>query len=120
MKDIAPEITRQRLLIEGYYTIDVSRDTVNKYLLNIAAHLNLKTYGEPIVYSPESGMGKEINQGFDAFIPLVDSGISLYVWTGARFFSIIIYSCKYFDEKAALDFTHDFFAVKDDIIAASF
>lgn len=120
MKTIAPEIIRQRLLIEGYYTIDVSRDTVGKYLLDLAAHLKLKIYGQPIIYSPESGIGKDINQGFDAFVPLVDSGISLYVWTNARFFSIIIYSCKHFDADAALDFTRDYFAVKDDIVFESF
>ena len=120
MKDIAPEIIRQRVLMEGYYTIDVTSDTVREYLLSLAAHLKLKTYGEPIIYSPDIGSGKEINQGFDAFVPLVDSGIAFYVWTNVRFYSIIIYACKKFDENEAVEFTRSYFETKDEMESRSF
>ena len=68
MKNIAPDIFRQRLIIEGYYRIEVSKGVIEKYLLELAAHLGLRTYGQPIVFSPASGMGKEENAGFDAFV----------------------------------------------------
>ena len=67
MQNIAPDIFRQRLLIEGYYTIDMTSEVVEKFLTSLADRLGLRTYGSPIVFSPESGMGKETNQGFDAF-----------------------------------------------------
>ena len=112
MKNIAPQIVRQRLLIEANYSIDVTKKTVTDYLYNIAIDLNLKTYGKPTIHSP-SGQGKEINQGFDAFIPLIDSGISLYIWGNARFMSCVIYTCKEFSVEKAIKFTKEFFKVKE-------
>ena len=99
MKNIAPEIFRQRLIIEGHYSIEIKREIIKRYLVEIAENLNLRIYGDPIIFSPSTGMGKEENAGFDAFVPLIDSGISAYIWSKAKFFSIVIYTCKGFDEK---------------------
>lgn len=112
MKNIAPDIVRKRLLIEAIYTIDVNSDIVKKYLLELASALSLRTYGDPIIHSP-SGEGKEENQGFDAFVPLIDSGISLYVWTNKKFMSCVLYTCKDFSSEKALQFTKDFFITKE-------
>ena len=119
MKNIAPHIVRQRLLIEGYYSIELNREIIEKYLYGVAQHLALKTYGKPVIYSP-GGEGKEENQGFDAFIPLIDSGISAYFWSKQRFFSILLYTCKHFDESAAIAFTQQFFAVERETVHQSF
>ena len=119
MKNIAPNIVRQRLLIEGFYTRDVTREVLRDYLYGVAAHLNLRTYGEPTIFSP-SGMGKEDNQGFDAFIPLIDSGISVYIWAKDKFLSIIIYTCKNFDEAAAVAYTKEYFKVISEMPSMSF
>ena len=119
MKDLAPHLFRQRLLIEGLYTIELSREKLSAYLLGVAAHLGLKAYGEPAIYSP-AGLGKAENQGFDAFLPLVDSGISAYVWSAARFLSIVLYTCKGFDEAAAIAYTREFFAATGDVESLSF
>ena len=108
MRDLAPDITRQRLLIEGYYSIEANREAVRDYLYGVAHHLQLRTYGEPSIHSP-AGTGKTANQGFDAFIPLIDSGISLYVWTEKQFFSTLLYTCKAFSEAEAIDFTKQYF-----------
>jgi hypothetical protein len=59
-------------------------------------------------FSP-GGQGKDENQGFDAFVPLIDSGISLYVWSSSKFFSGIIYTCKGFDSVKATQITQEFF-----------
>ena len=112
MRDLAPDIVRQRLLIEGLYGRDISREDVERYLVGVAAHLGLRTYGNPIVHAP-GGAGKDENEGFDAFIPLIDSGISLYVWSRRRFFAAVLFTCKKFDERAALDFTREFFAASE-------
>jgi hypothetical protein len=109
MKDLAPDIVRQRLLIEGLYTADIDRAAVEHYLSGVAAHLNLRTYGTPIVHAPR-GAGKDDNEGFDAFIPLIDSGISLYVWSRKRFFAAVLFTCKRFDDEAAVHFSREFFA----------
>lgn len=120
MKNLAPSILRQRLLIEGFYTTDMSKEVLEKYLLDVAEHLDLRTYGQPIIFSPASGMGRDENAGYDAFVPLIDSGISAYVWSSAQFFSIVIYTCKGFEEQVAIEFTREYFAVSGEIVSASF
>ncbi len=108
IKDLAPHVYRQRLLIEGFYGIQVTEKTIENYFIKITDELGLRMYGKPIIFSPSS-LGKEENQGFDAFVPLIDSGISVYVWSSAKFFSAIIYTCKGFDEEKAKRITLEFF-----------
>ncbi len=112
MRDLAPDITRQRLLIEGCYTSVVDRDAVRAYLSGVAKHLELSSYDEPIIHSP-AGIGKAENAGFDAFLPLIDSGISLYVWSARRFFAVVLFTCKRFDVEHALGFTREFFVASE-------
>src|SRR5512145_2962868 len=78
MRDLAPDIVRQRLLIEGLYRADVDQAWVERFLTGLAAHLQLRSYASPIAHSP-GGAGKDAHQGYDAFLPLIASGISLYV-----------------------------------------
>ena len=118
MRNLAPTIVRQRLLIEGFYRIDADKSVIVNYFNTITKALELKMYGQPIIFSP-GGEGKEANQGYDAFVPLIDSGISVYVWSNAKFLSLIIYTCKGFDEKKAVDVTKRFWKI-DDVESQSF
>ena len=115
MKNLAPKILRQRLLIEGFYQKKITREVIEEFFAGITSHLNLRAYGKPIIFSPE-GVGKEENQDFDCFIPLIDSGISLYIWSGEKFLSAVIYTCKSFDAIKALEFTQQFFDISDEQI----
>jgi S-adenosylmethionine decarboxylase len=119
-KNIAPDIFRQRLLIEGFWTVEVNETSIKEYLLGLAAHLDLRTYGDPIIFSPSSGMGKEENAGYDAFVPLIDSGISAYFWSKRKFLSVVIYTCKGFDEEAAIAFTKEFFKTAGETVDFGF
>ncbi len=112
MRDLAPSIVRQRLLIEGILGIDVNPQVIKDYFSAITRALSLRAYGDPIIHSPD-GMGREENQGYDAFVPLIDSGIALYVWSKERFASIVIYTCKSFDSAIAVETTKRFFAMND-------
>jgi len=120
MQDLAPEIFRQRLLMEARWTIDVDAEMVRGYLLGVSAELRLTPYGEPIVFSPEAGEGRPENAGFDSFLPLINSGISGYFWTGARFLSVVIYSCTPFDPDAAVAFTRGYFGINGRIACSVF
>lgn len=112
MKNLAPNIKRQRLLIEGFYDIEANKSVIEDYFKGITDYLSLRMYGEPIIFSP-GGEGKEENQGYDAFVPLIDSGISVYVWSNAKFLSLIIYTCKDFDEQKAIEFTKKFWNISE-------
>lgn len=118
MKNLAPNITRQRLLIEGFFEVPVREKQIVLFFKGITRELGLRAYGKPTIHAT-GGKGKSINQGFDAFIPLIDSGIALYVWGNARFFSAVIYTCKKFSVKKAVAFTKKFFKAKR-IVYASF
>ena len=104
MAKLAPEIVRQRLLVEGYYDAETDEARIEAFLQGLADHLGLRTYGESVIFTP-GGQGREDNQGYDAFLPLIDSGISLYVWTGPRFVAVVLFTCKAFDEAAAIEYT---------------
>ena len=108
MKNLAPDITRKRLLIEAKYGILVDGNSIKEYFKGLTNNLDLRTYGNPIIHSP-SGRGKEENQGYDAFVPLIDSGISLYIWTNKKFLSCVLYTCKDFSTNIAVEFTKTFF-----------
>ena len=112
MKNLAPEIFRQRLLIEAKYDCELDKNKILQYFEELTKALDTHIYGKPEVHST-GGKGKWINQGFDAFAQLVDSGISIYVWTNAKFLSVLIYTCKKFMPKAALKFTKKFFKIKE-------
>ena len=112
MKDIEPRIFRQRMLIEAKIGIYVAPDMLKKYLKGIAGHLELGAYGEPAVYST-GGIGKEINQGFGGFIPLVDSGISISTWASVKFIAVIIHTCKKFEPGKAAEYTKKFFSATE-------
>lgn len=110
MKDLAPHIYRQRLLIEGIYEYDVSEADVLGFFETLLEGLNMTAAGEPIVNS-SLGKGKPENQGIEAFIPLIESGIALYTWQSSKFLSLIIYTCKPYDDDKALEITQAFFGL---------
>jgi hypothetical protein len=120
LENIAPEIFRQRLLIEGFFGRDIDGQVVRDYLLGIARHLGLRTYGEPVVFSPDAGTGRAENAGFDAFVPLIDSGISGYFWSTQKFLSVLLYTCKGFDQRAALVYTRTYFEIDGQTVTHAF
>ena len=113
MPRIAPEIFRKRLLIEGYFDREtIDEQTLLDYLSMITSGLNLRTYAAPTVHKT-SGQGKAANEGYDAFVPLIDSGIYVAVWSGSRFVSFVLYTCAEFDEATAAQLTRDFFRLSE-------
>jgi S-adenosylmethionine decarboxylase len=112
LTDIALEIFRKRLLIEGYFTVTVTAETLLAYFSQLTRELGLRTYGAPIIHRT-SGEGREINEGFDGFVPLVDSGIYIAVWVNPKFLSTIIYTCGEFDAEQAVRVVQEFFQLAD-------
>jgi S-adenosylmethionine/arginine decarboxylase-like enzyme len=112
LTDIAPDIFRKRLLFEGYFSVEVSAETLRKYFSHITTELGLRTYGDAIVHET-GGAGKDVNQGFDGFVPLIDSGIYISVWVNPKFLSTIIYTCGEFDSEQAVNAVKDFFQISE-------
>ncbi|CAN5674000.1 hypothetical protein BH18ACI4_BH18ACI4_13550 [soil metagenome] len=112
LTDIAPDVFRKRLLFEGYFTVEISSETLRKYFSHITTELGLRTYRDPIVHEP-NGAGKDVNEGFDGFVPLIDSGIYISVWVNPKFLSTIIYTCGEFDSQTAINTVKDFFQISE-------
>ena len=112
VRDLAPDNVRQRLLIEGFFSADVDEAVIREFFAGITKELGLRTYGKPTIFAA-GGEGRAENQGYDAFVPLIDSGISLYVWTEARFLACVAFTCKAFDSDRAVEFTSSFFRMGD-------
>jgi S-adenosylmethionine decarboxylase len=112
LTNIAPDIFRKRLLVEGYFAVAMSEDTLKSYFSSITLELGLRTYGDPVIHRT-SGEGKSVNEGYDGFVPLVDSGIYIGVWLNPKFLSTIIYTCGEFDDEKAVSFVKDFFQLSE-------
>jgi len=106
------------LLVEGYTKAAVDRQMLEASMNGLAAHLGLRAYAAPVIFSPGSAARAD-NQGFDAFLPLADSGISVYYWAGARFVSVLLYTCAGFDESAAIDYLRRTFGIDGEVATAS-
>ena len=109
---IAPEVFRKRLLVEGYFGIKVTSELPKSYFSHITRELGLRTYGAPIVHET-GGAGKDVNEAFDGFVPLIDSGIYISVWVNPKFLSTIIYTCGEFDESKAVSTVQEFFQLSE-------
>ena len=112
LTNIAPEVFRKRLLVEGYFTVPVTEDILRGYFSRITSELGLRTYGEPIIHQT-NGAGKDVNEGFDCFVPLIDSGIYISVWLNPKFLSTIIYTCGEFDTEKAVALVEEIFQLSD-------
>jgi hypothetical protein len=108
LTNIAPDIFRKRLLVEGYFGTTVSLAKLEEFFAHITGGLGLRTYGPPVIHQT-GGAGKEVNEGFDGFVPLIDSGIYIGVWVNPQFLSTIIYTCGEFDEQKAIQLVKEFF-----------
>ncbi len=111
MKNIEPRVKRQRLVIEARYSNVIDKEIVKKYLFGLAEELEMTIHPdlkEPIITSA-TGKSNPIHDGWEGVIFWVESGASIYVWERLNFLTVDIYTCKYFENKKAVDFTAKFF-----------
>lgn len=103
MKDLAPDIYRQRLVIEGYPNQAISGDEIADYLSQLSDVITMKRLITPVTHKSETF-------GWAGWIHWETSGAHFYAWEQPRlFFSVDIYTCKMFKPEIAVAFTRDFF-----------
>ena len=102
--DLAPEIYRQRLVIEGLVTRSISGEEITAYLDDLSGCLGMVTILPPVTH-------RSTAYGWAGWIHWETSGAHFYAWDVPRlFFSVDIYTCKAFSVDAALDLTRIAFA----------
>lgn len=99
MRDLAPGIHRQRLVIEGYPSRAISSVDIENYLSKMSEVLGMNKLQEPIT-------NLSSRYGWAGWIHWENSGAHFYAWERpSLFFSVDIYTCKEFDPMAAVEFT---------------
>ncbi len=103
MKNLAPTILRQRLVIEGYPTKPISDEDIKSYLSQLSIETGMTQLLEPVTHKSDA-------YGWAGWIHWETSGAHFYAWEQPLlFFSVDIYTCKAFNPKSAVDFTQRFF-----------
>ena len=105
--DLAPEIFRQRLIIEGLVDAPIGPEQIVTYLSRLSDALGMITLLEPVTHQSD-------RYGWAGWIHWETSGAHFYGWdVPRRFFSVDIYTCKAFDISDAVAFTRDFFDARE-------
>lgn len=113
MKDLAPDICRQRLVIEAVPNKPITDSEIKEYLTELSKRLKMKTLIEPVTHRSDAF-------GWAGWIHWETSGAHFYAWDTPRLFmSVDIYTCKEFQESDAVEFTKEYFKTSD-IVAKAF
>ena len=107
MKDLAPDIFRKRMIVEGALKQPFDPLEMISYCREVTDVLKMTRISSPFC-------SHDSKYGWCAYMHWKESGIHIYSW-GTRvppFFSIDIYTCKDFEENHVIDFTKVFFGDK--------
>jgi len=102
-KNLAPDIIRQRVIIEATTEKIVEPDQIRDYLLKMADVAKMEVLKEPVT-SQAHGIG------WSGWIHWKSSGAHFYSYPGnPALFTVDMYTCKPFSVKEVLEFTKDYF-----------
>ena len=102
-KDLAPTITRQRMVVEGYPTFVITDEHIKDYLKKLSDVTDMITIIDPVTHVSDL-------YGWAGWIHWETSGAHFYSWERPiSFFSVDIYTCKAFDPDQVVAFTEEFF-----------
>jgi len=102
--DLAPDIVRQRLVIEGTLHKLFIPEAMTTYCNEITKVLKMTAVTAPICnHDPQ--------YGWCAYMHWKESGMHIYTWDNRipPFFSIDIYTCTAFNPMDAVSYTKEFF-----------
>ncbi len=113
MLDLAPEIHRQRLVIEGIPASEITDVGISGYLRGLSDVCEMVLLTTPVTHRSEQF-------GWAGWIHWETSGAHFYAWEQPKlFFSVDIYTCKAFDPIAAISYTESYFETSQ-IVAKEF
>ncbi|MBI1970415.1 hypothetical protein HYS47_01580 [Candidatus Woesearchaeota archaeon] len=107
-KNLAPDLCRQRIMIEGTTIEIVEPPAIADYLKQLSTVLKMQPLREPFAYQADE-------LGYGGWIHWRTSGAHFYSYPryeAARrlpLFSVDAYTCKPFSMQAAAEFTRDYF-----------
>lgn len=106
MPDLAPEIHRQRLVVEGLIDRHIDAAEIREYLWRLSEVCEMRILQEPVTHQSPT-------YGWAGWVHWESSGAHFYAWDQpVQFFSVDLYTCSVFDDRAVLEFTAQFFDTK--------
>lgn len=103
MRDLAPMIYRQRLVVEGLSPEPIDEDQIHRYLTELSGVCDMNRLIDPVTHRSEQF-------GWAGWVHWETSGAHFYAWDDpVPFFSVDIYTCRQFEPMEAVEFTADFF-----------
>lgn len=107
MRNLAPGLIRQRVVIEGTSEKIVTPEQITMYLDELANITGMEKLSGPYVYSAHE-------MGFGGWIHWKTSGAAFYSYpTDPPLFTVDCYTCKPFSAKEAAEFTRKYFSATD-------
>jgi S-adenosylmethionine decarboxylase len=106
MRDLAPSIVRQRLVIEGTCAAPIDDLIIREYLHRLSVVCDMHVLLDPVTHHSD-------RYGWAGWVHWETSGAHCYAWDNPLFFSVDIYTCKRFDAVAVVDFTRRFLGALD-------
>lgn len=104
MIDLAPDILRQRLVIEGTCPNKITEADIKAYLAQLSKVTEMRDLIKPVTHQSPT-------YGWAGWIHWETSGAHFYAWDEPFvFFSVDIYTCKAFSVDKAVAFTREFFS----------
>ena len=112
VRDLAPSIHRQRLVVEGTCSEVIGAERIVEYLTGLSDVCAMQALMAPVTHRSDE-------YGWAGWIHWATSGAHFYAWEDPLFFSVDIYTCKAFDPVAVARFTREFFDARD-LVARAF
>lgn len=104
--DLAPQIHRQRLVVEGLVDEPLEEEHITAYLSGLSTVCDMTVLQEPVT-------NKSSRYGWAGWVHWEASGAHLYAWDGPPpFFSVDVYTCRRFDPVEVLEFTAERFSTR--------
>jgi len=106
-KNLAPNLIRQRVIIEGTTEKILGPEDIKTYLNKLAEFTKMEKLSGPIAYSAH-------DMGWGGWIHWKSSGAAFYSYpTTPPLFTVDCYTCKPFSAKEAFEFTKKYFNTID-------
>lgn len=106
-KNLAPNLVRQRVIIEGTTERIIEREAICSYLQELANITEMEVLSPPEAHSAH-------DMGYGGWIHWKSSGAAFYSYpTNPPLFTVDCYTCKPFSAEQAAEFTRKYFNAID-------
>lgn len=108
--NIAPEIFRKRLIIEGRYNTEItSLNFLYNFLLDFTEQIKdedhiIKGLRGPFVFDYSFNDKTHENSSYDGLIIWNENQVISYIWRNSNFFTVDLYTCSDFESDRIIDF----------------